>query len=430
MNNKISFWLEKYLQPVGAKLAANKPLNSIRDGIALSMPLVIVGSMALLIANGFSIDPFKNWLMTTGIFDWLVKIINASFGLMGLVAAFGIAYRYAESHGTDALSAGILSLASFFLVTPDLITSGSTPQTGISYTYLGASGLFAAILIALISTAIFNWFVKRNIQIKMPDGVPPAVSNSFAALIPGAVILIFWGLVYAGFKMTSFENIHQVLQVILGKPLGAFGGSLAGAIIVSFITSLLWFIGIHGGNITGAIMSPIWLALMGENLKIYQNNPSATMPHIVTQPFMDFFVYMGGGGATLGLVLAIWLIAKSSRYKTLKTLITPPGLFNINEPTMFGIPIVLNVSLLIPFILAPILNAIITYITMATGIVHATVGVVVPWVTPPIISGFLATGSHISGSILQIVLIILDIIIYLPFVKNIDRLELKNEQAN
>jgi len=256
------------------------------------------------------------------------------------------------------------------------------------------------------------------------------VSNSFAALIPGAVILIFWGLVYAGFKMTSFENIHQVLQVILGKPLGAFGGSLAGAIIVSFITSLLWFIGIHGGNITGAIMSPIWLALMGENLKIYQNNPSATMPHIVTQPFMDFFVYMGGGGATLGLVLAIWLIAKSSRYKTLKTLITPPGLFNINEPTMFGIPIVLNVSLLIPFILAPILNAIITYITMATGIVHATVGVVVPWVTPPIISGFLATGSHISGSILQIVLIILDIIIYLPFVKNIDRLELKNEQAN
>ncbi len=186
---------------------------------------------------------------------------------MGLVAAFGIAYRYAESHGTDALSAGILSLASFFLVTPDLMSAGSTPQTGISYAYLGASGLFGAILVALISTAIFNWFVKRNIQIKMPDGVPPAVANSFAALIPGAVILIFWGLIYAGFKMTSFENIHQVLQVLLGRPLGAFGGSLAGAIIVSIITSLLWFIGIHGGNITGAIMSPIWLALMGENLK-------------------------------------------------------------------------------------------------------------------------------------------------------------------
>ena len=220
MNNKISFWLEKYLQPVGAKLAANKPLNSIRDGIALSMPLVIVGSMALLIANGFSIEPFKNWLVTTGVFDWLVKIINSSFGLMGLVASFGIAYRYAESHGTDALSAGILSLASFFLVTPDLMSAGNTPQTGISYAYLGASGLFGAILVALISTAIFNWFVKRNIQIKMPDGVPPAVANSFAALIPGAVILIFWGLIYAGFKMTSFENIHQVLQVLLGRPLG------------------------------------------------------------------------------------------------------------------------------------------------------------------------------------------------------------------
>ncbi|CAM3125697.1 PTS sugar transporter subunit IIC [Leuconostoc rapi] len=427
MNSKVSYWLEKYLQPIGIKLAANKPLNAIRDGIALSMPLVIVGSMALLIANGFSIEPFKNWLITTGIFDWLVKIVNASIGLMGLVAAFGIAYRYAEAHKVDALSAGILSLASFFLVTPDLLSSGKIPQTGIAYTYLGASGLFGAILVALISTSIFNWFVKRNIQIKMPDGVPPAVSNSFAALIPGAVILIFWGLVYAGFKLTSFGNVHQVLQVLLGKPLGAFGGSLTGAIVVAILTSLLWFIGIHGGNITGAIMSPIWLGLMAENLAVYQHNPAAKMPHIVTQPFMDFFVYMGGGGATLGFVLAIWLVAKSSRYKTLKTLITPPGLFNINEPTMFGVPIVLNVGLIIPFVLAPIINAVITYVAMSTGLVHATVGVVVPWVTPPIISGFLATGSHISGSILQIALIVLDILIYLPFVKNIDQVELKSE---
>lgn len=429
MNDKVTQFLEKYLQPIGIKLAANKPLNAIRDGIALSMPLVIVGSMALLIANGFSIDAFKTWLMDTGVFDWLVKIVNSSFGLIGLVASFGIAYRYAESHGSDALSAGVLSLASFFLITPNLMGGTDGLQTGIAYSYLGAGGLFAAILVALISTAIFNWFVKHNIRIKMPDGVPPAVSNSFAALIPGFVILVFWGLVYAGMAVTPFENVHQILQVLLGQPLSAFGGSLTGAIVVTILTSLLWFIGIHGGNITGAIMSPIWLALMAENLSAYQADPNAVMPHIVTQPFMDFFVYLGGGGATLGLVLAMWLVAKSARYKTLEKLITPPGIFNINEPTMFGVPVVLNVSLIIPFVMVPVINAIITYTAMATGLVHATVGVVVPWVTPPIISGFLATGSHISGAVLQVILIIIDVALYVPFMRNVDRMEYKKELA-
>ncbi|WP_259717419.1 PTS sugar transporter subunit IIC [Weissella confusa] len=203
--------------------------------------------------------------------------------------------------------------------------------------------------------------------------------------------------------------------------MSAFGGSLAGAIVVSIVTSLFWFIGVHGGNVTGAIMSPIWLGLMAENAKVYSQNADATMPHIVTQPFMDLFVYLGGGGATIGLVAAMILTAKSKEFKTLAKLITPPGLFNINEPTMFGTPVVLNVYLLIPFIFVPVINAIIAYVTMATGIVHATVGVVIPWTMPPIISGFLATGSHISGAVLQIVLFVLDTLLYIPFFKLVDR---------
>jgi len=167
--------------------------------------------------------------------------------------------------------------------------------------------------------------------------------------------------------------------------------------------------------------------LMAENAKVYAQNANAPMPHIVTQPFMDLFVYIGGGGATFGLVLALVLTAKSREFKTLGKLITPPGLFNINEPTMFGMPVVLNVYLLMPFIMVPVINAAISYVTMATGLVHATVGVVIPWTMPPIISGFLATGSHISGSVLQIVLIILDTVLYLPFFKVIDRQRLAQE---
>lgn len=270
--------------------------------------------------------------------------------------------------------------------------------------------------------------MTHNIQIKMPESVPPAVSRSFEALIPGFVIILLWALVYAGLGLTPFGNIHQILQVLLGKPLSAFGGSLIGAIIIAILTSAFWFIGIHGGNLTGAIMSPIWLSLTAENTKVYAQNSHATMPHIITQPFMDLFVYMGGGGATIGLVIAFLLIAKSAQFKTLTKLIVAPGIFNINEPIMFGVPVVLNIKLIIPFILAPVANAVIAYTAMATGLVHATVGIALPWTMPPIISGFLATGSHFSGAILQIVLLIIDTLIYLPFVKVTDHDELIKEQ--
>lgn len=184
------------------------------------------------------------------------------------------------------------------------------------------SGLFAAILIALVSNEIFAWFMKKGIRIKMPDCVPPAVANSFAALILGAGIVLLWGAIYAGLAATPMASIYGILQLVLGGPWSAFGGSLGGAIVVSIITSLFWFIGVHGGNVTGVIMSPIWLGVMAENAKVCSQNAGATM-----------------------------LTAKSKEFKTLAKLITPPGLFNINEPTMFGTPVVLNVYLLIPFIL-------------------------------------------------------------------------------
>lgn len=424
---RVTELLERYLMPIGAKLAANKALTAVRDGIAYAMPLIIIGSITMLIANGFSIDAFKNWLIDNGIFDWLLKITNGTFGLISFVAVFAIAYRYARSLNQDGVSVGVISLASYIISTPTIMAKAGE---GFPINFMGAAGLFAAILISLVSTRIFTWFINKDIKIKMPDGVPPAVADSFAALIPGTVIILIWGLIYAGLAATSMGSIHGILQLVLGGPLSAFGGSLAGAIIVAVLTSLFWFIGIHGGNVTGAIMNPIWLGLMAENAKVYAQNADATMPHIVTQPFMDLFVYLGGGGATFGLVLALVLTAKSREFKTLGKLITPPGIFNINEPTMFGMPVVLNVYLLIPFIMVPVINAVISYVTMATGMVHATVGVVIPWTMPPIISGFLATGSHISGSILQIVLIILDTVLYLPFFKMIDRQRLAQEAAD
>ena len=169
------------------------------------------------------------------------------------------------------------------------------------------------------------------------------------------------------------------------------------------------------------------------NRLIFQADATAKLPNIITEPFMDNFVYIGGGGATLGLVIVIAIVARRKRASQISKMMAPltltPGIFNINEPAMFGLPIVMNFSLLIPFVLAPIANAVISYTAMASGLVATTTGIAVSWTMPPIISGFLTTGGHISGSILQIVLILVDIAIYWFFYQSVEKKNLELEAA-
>ncbi|WP_436861692.1 PTS sugar transporter subunit IIC [Staphylococcus caeli] len=419
---KVDQFLETKMMPIASKIGSNKVLTSIRDGIALAMPLIIIGALLLTI-NNLAIDPWLNWLEKTGISEYLNIGINGTFGLMGLITSFGVAYSLANQHKVDGVSAGLLSLASFILVTPTISTAGKEPQMGIPVALMGSQGLFVAIVVGIFTALIFQWFINRNIQIKMPDTVPPAVSRSFSAIIPGFVIVALWIIVYVVLKEFNIGNIHEVLTKVLGGPLGLMGGTLFGTIILVGLNSALWFVGIHGQNIINSVMLPTWLKNLGENTAAYQKDHSADLPHIVTQPFMENFVYIGGGGATLGLVIVIAILAlkkgSSKQTKVISPLTLTPGLFNINEPAMFGLPIVLNIRLIAPFIIAPMLNAIISYYAMATGLVHLTMNLPA-WTTPPIISGFLST-NHISGSILQIVLIIIDMALYYPFYKAMDK---------
>ncbi|MGB3160996.1 MAG: PTS transporter subunit EIIC [Carnobacterium sp.] len=410
MSESNSF-IEEKLMPIASKLSANKYLTAIRDGITLAMPLIIIGSIFMVIAS-FPVPGWEAWLGKVGVAGYLWKGVNSSFGLIGLVASFGIAQSLASQYKVDGVAVGIISMASFVMVTPFI---ASESGEGLTVRYLGASGLFVAIVLGLFTAFIYQWFIKHDIQIKMPDSVPPAVARSFSAIIPGAVIITFWLIAYAVLDMMSWPNLHELAQVVLGGPLGLLGNNIFGTVIVAGLNSLLWFIGIHGGNVVNSIMQPIWITNLAENTAAYQ--AGTEMKNIITVAFMDNFVYLGGGGATIGLVLVLGYIARkkqtSKQTKILAPITVVPGLFNINEPTMFGVPVVLNFALLIPFILAPAVNAIVAYTAMATGLVPLT-RVVASWTMPPILSGFLTTGS-INGSILQIVLIILDILIYLPF---------------
>lgn len=426
---KVNEFLEEKMLPIAAKLGSNKVLIAIRDGITLSMPLIIIGSLFLVIAS-FPIDIWTTWLANIGIDTYLWKGVDSSFGLMGLVASFGVANSLARQHKVDGVSAGIISLSSFVVVTP--FVSGEA-GTGIPVGYMGSKGLFVAMVLGVISTSIFKWFIKRNIQIKLPDSVPPAVSKSFSALIPGAAIITLWLVVFAVFDRINIGNIHDLMMIVLGKPLGLLGNSLFGTIIAILLNSLFWFVGIHGGNVVNSILSPIWLINSDANRLVFQADSTAHLPNIITAQFMDNFVFMGGGGATIGLIIVIVIIARRKRASKISKAMAPltltPGLFNINEPAMFGLPIVMNISLLIPFILAPVLNAIISYFAISTGIVATTTGIAVSWTMPPIISGFLTTGGHISGSILQIVCIIVDVAIYWVFYQSVEKQNLTLEAA-
>lgn len=418
-------FLEEKFTPFAARMGANKYLIAIRDGITVALPLILIGSFFMVLAS-LPIPGWEDLLGELGIGDILWKGTGSSFDLMGLIAAFGIAFSLTRQNGQDGVSAGILSLSAFVTATPFV---SSDAGNGIPTGYTGAGGILLALVIGLTTGMVFTWFMEKDYRIRMPEGVPPAISRSFSALIPGTVIISFWLIIYGILEFSGIGNVHDIVGIVLGGPLGLLGDNIFGTVLLTGLNSLFWFVGIHGGNTINAVMQPIWRANSGENLAAFQAGEK--IPHIITQQFIDYFIYMGGGGATLGLVIVIAIIARRKRASSLTKAMAPltlvPGMFNINEPAMFGLPIVLNFQLLIPFALTPMINAIIAYIAMATGIVPLTTGIDVGWTMPPILNGFLSTNNSIAAALLQVFLIILNMAIYYVFYIGVEKKNIENE---
>ncbi|PWI82942.1 PTS cellobiose transporter subunit IIC [Enterococcus faecalis] len=421
MKNFLSF-LENKLAPLGEKIGKQRHLKALREGIMMAMPLVLIGSFFVLIKD-FPIAAWNDWLKSHwDLASLLNTMANNSFGLMALVTVFGISYRLAESYDTDGPSSGVLALGAFLLMTPSIVDKSEA--LGIPYSMLGGKGIFAAIVVGMISAEIYRWFIQKKITIKMPESVPDAVSKSFSALIPGIVILVFFAGVLKLIELSGLGSLNNILSVVIGTPLGYIASTLLGTFIAVLLNSIFWFCGVNGGQVVGSVMNPLWIQYADDN-RIAQA-AGETLPHIVTAPFMDLFVYIGGGGATIGLALCLMFFSKSKEYKTLGKVSGIPALFNINTAILFTFPTVLNPIMLIPFVLTPIVNAIITYFSMVMGLVPYTTGVTLPWTTPPIIGGFLATGSW-KGAVLQVILVFVSFVIYFPFFKAADRNNLLDE---
>lgn len=418
--------MESFFMNLAEKIGQNKYLIAVRDGFLLSMPLLVVGSFFLLFAN----FPVKGWApFWANIFgeNWTVfmeKPTNATFSIMALLAVIGIGYSFAGQMKVDKLFGAGISLVSWFMLMPYEIVTKDATVTGIPLAWVGAKGIFVGILCAFLSVHIYSWVDKKGWVIKMPEGVPPTVEKSFAALIPAGVAITVFFTLNIIFAQTSYGNAFTFIYGILQIPLLRLGNTLGAMVTAYIFLHFFWFFGVNGGSVVGAVFNPILQTLSAENLEALK--AGGPLPNIISQQFQDLFATFGGAGSTLSLLIAMLFICKSKRIKELGKLALIPGMFGINEPIIFGLPIVLNPILLIPFLLVPTMNIVISYFVMNIGLVPFCSGVAIPWTTPVIISGFLATGWR--GAVLQLFLLILGVFVYIPFIKAMDKQYLLDEQ--
>lgn len=417
--------LESIFMPLAEKIGKNKYLISIRDGFLLTTPLLIIGSFFLLIAN----FPINNWTEFWARFfgeNWtayMAKPTSATFDIMAILAVVGIAYSFSRELNVDKLSGAAVAVVSWFILMPYKVTDGSVTLNGIPLDWVGSKGIFIGIITAFVSVHIYAWVIKKGWIIKMPKGVPPAVTQSFAALVPSAVVLGVFFLANSLIAITPYDNAFNFIFKFLQQPLLVLGNTLGAVLVAMGFQHFFWFFGINGGSIVGSIMQPILTPLSMENLSAFQ--AGTALPNVINQQFYDLFTTFGGAGSTLSMLIAMIIVCRSQRIKNLSKISIVPALFGINEPVIFGLPVVLNPTILIPFLLTPLINILISYFSMVSGLVPFTSGASMPWTTPVIISGFLTTGWR--GALLQLILVILGVFIYMPFVKMMDKQYKKEE---
>jgi len=413
--NKLTEYLEKYFMPLAEKISTQRHLKAIRDGIITTMPFMIIGSIFMIIA--FPPLPFLADLVEPYV-DALVIPTHATFEIMSLVTVFSVAFNLGKSYEVDELTAGLLALASFVLMTP------RTEAGDFPVSVMDANGLFVAIVLGVASVEIYRFILERDLVITMPDGVPEAVGKAFVALIPGfVIILVFW--IFRLILTNAFAlSIHDVITALFQAPLSQIGGSFLGGLIAIILIQIFWSAGIHGISVVASVMAPIWYALAEENAAAMA--AGEPLPNIMTQQMSAVWTAVGGSGMVLALAILL-LFAQSERYNSLGKMTIWSSFFNISEPILFGAPIVMNPILIIPFILAPVATYLLTYGAMAIDLVQRS-WAVIPWTTPAPFSGWLMTGDW-RGAVLMIVNVLVSMAIYYPFFRVIDRRQAAEEQS-
>lgn len=426
--NAKRFDFTKVVQVMGA-IANNRYLTAIRNGMSVIIPVTIIGSM-FIIALNLPIDAWKEMIAPYA--DKLMIPMNFTMDFMSVYVCVGIASSLCDDYKIDKVSTSVLSVLAFLIatITPASIDPELAQKAGIevSGTVLplgnfGAAGLFTAIIASIFTVEVVRFCIKRNLVIKMPNGVPTSVINSFAALVPGAIVIVVAWILKVGLNF----DINKALQWVF-SPIGYFAGDTVLSVIVPILLiTIVWIFGIHGMIIATPILYPFWYENLNTNINAAASG--SAIPHFMTEQFFQWFVWIGGAGATLSLAFLMAFLGKSDFCKKMGRFTFIPGIFNINEPLIFGVPIVMNPFFALPFILAPLAMGIVTYLAMGVFHLVSYPIAIVPWTLPAPIGALMATGFDWRAAVLAVVNIVIAGVIYYPFFRAFDKNMLDKEKS-
>ena len=431
--DKFTEKLQNILIPISQKVSENKVLRGISGGFSMMLPIVMVGAIFTLL-NSLNISFYQNLISSIGLKPLLAIPASYTTDMISLYAVYCVAKAEAKVYrmdDSDSTASGLIALM-FFLILIPLGVSGKGAESGevvniaaaVPTNYLGSRGLFTAMILGIVVPRLHHLFIKYNITIKMPEGVPEMISKSFAAMIPAICIGAVAVLVRFLFGLTSYGSATNAIYGILQAPLNALTNNPFTFLLLLLICNLMWFFGIHGGMVANPIRMALYTSATLANLEAYA--AGTELPNIVVNTAWFGMGNIGGSACAIGLCLNIALFAKSQRYKALNKVSLPEGLVSISEPMVFGVPMVLNPVMLIPMLLAPTVTFLLGYGAMATGIMPYMTGAELPNGTPILLGGFLAWGG-IKGAIFQALLIAVSVLIYYPFFKIVDKQALDEE---
>ncbi|MGM0173028.1 PTS sugar transporter subunit IIC [Enterococcus sp. DIV0800] len=437
----MKFDMQKVQEPLlkaSAWVEGNTILQAIKNAFVRTIPFTVVGSFSNLIK--MQLDALiKNQhidnVILTNISELFGYLGNATLGIVALIVVFSSAYSYAvelkrkeNNERLNPIIATLLAFAAYFVMVPknvNFIDPKAKIIEGFSTSFFSYEGMFTGLIVGMISVALFAKFTRSKFTIKMPGNVPQNVFDSFFSLIPISEVLLIFGVVRIIIESLGYVSLLQMISDVLIKPLLSVGTGLPAILVVILLQQILWFLGLHGFNIVWGVVSAFWLPLFLENVAKFAETQSFAGITISPNTMTNVYAMIGGSGATFGLIIAMLIFTKKGeKEREVAKLALIPGCFGINEPVIFGLPIVLNPLMFIPWILVPIINAIIAYIVTSLGWVVPLV-VLNSGNEPIFISTWVLGAFHLSPVILTAVLVVLDVVLYAPFVV----LNQRNERA-
>lgn len=445
---------------IGAWCGQNKYLGGIKNAFQNYMPATIAGAIGVLWTNvlvnkSTGLGALWSPIMALEVLNPIFAAIQfATISCIAIGVVMLLAQEIGEANGETGAYSAVLGFLMWLVVTPttsyvwtvieegkEVFKTGTmlpagvealTSVGGIPSSYTGATGLFTALIIGILGMELYGWLRRQDaLKIKMPEQVPPGVARAFEVLIPTFIALVIIGGIGHGLYLATGLYFNDIISTYLQQPLQKIiGNNIVAVMFMYVLISLFWLVGIHGNNMLAAVKEPLFKPLLYANTALYTGTATAEQKAqgywTINMTMLQMFGEWGGSGVTLGLVIAIFLFGKREDNKAIATLSVVPGLFNINETVTFGIPLVLNPILGIPFILAPVACVFLGWLLVSIHFCPYIV-IEVPWTMPPLFLGFLATGGNFMGAVSQLIAIVLSTVIYIPFLIAYEKYQ--NKQA-